>query len=113
VPTADEARALALSLPEATEQDHHGRPSFRVRDRIFATLWTDTAMNVMAGEARILMAVDEAPDVCSEVHWGARLAAVRVELPDVEPVLLEDLLATAWARKAPKALVAAAGLPPR
>ena len=23
-------RALALALPEATEQDHHGRPSFRV-----------------------------------------------------------------------------------
>jgi hypothetical protein len=84
-----------------------------VRDRIFATLWTDTAMNVMAGEARILTAVDEAPHACSEVHWGARLAAVRVELPDVEPDLLADLLATAWVRKAPKALVASAGLPPR
>ena len=36
--TADEARALALSLPEAVEQDHHGRPSFRVGGRIFATL---------------------------------------------------------------------------
>jgi hypothetical protein len=25
--TSDEARELALSLPEAVEQDHHGRPS--------------------------------------------------------------------------------------
>jgi hypothetical protein len=33
-------RELALALPEATEQDHHGRPSFRV-GRIFATLWTE------------------------------------------------------------------------
>jgi hypothetical protein len=36
-----EARAVALSLPEAVEQDHHGRPSFRVGGKIFATLWTD------------------------------------------------------------------------
>jgi hypothetical protein len=25
-----DARRIALSLPEAVEQDHHGRPSFRV-----------------------------------------------------------------------------------
>jgi hypothetical protein len=35
---ADEARAMALALPGATEQDHHGRPSFRVQGKIFATL---------------------------------------------------------------------------
>jgi hypothetical protein len=33
----DRVRELALQLPEATEQDHHGRPSFRV-GRIFATI---------------------------------------------------------------------------
>ena len=37
--TADQARQLALGLPETVEQDHHGRPSFRVCKRIFATLW--------------------------------------------------------------------------
>ena len=37
--STDEARRLALSLPDAVEQDHHGRPSFRVAGRIFATLW--------------------------------------------------------------------------
>lgn len=109
--TRDDARRLALTLPEATEQDHHGRPSFRVHDKIFATIWTETAMNVMAGESRILIAVAEAPDICSEVHWGKRLAAVQVELPRAARELLEDLLAEAWARKAPPALVAATGDP--
>ena len=33
------ARQIALALPGAVEQDHHGRPSFRANDRIFATLW--------------------------------------------------------------------------
>ena len=34
----DEARRIALALPEAQEQDHHRRPSFRVGGAIFATL---------------------------------------------------------------------------
>ena len=42
--TTDQARAIALALPEAVEQDHHGRPSFRVAGRIFATLWTPRAL---------------------------------------------------------------------
>ena len=32
------ARRLALSFPEATEQDHHGMPSFRVDGKIFTTV---------------------------------------------------------------------------
>ena len=33
-----DVREIALALPDAIEQDHHGRPSFRVRGKIFATL---------------------------------------------------------------------------
>ena len=98
--SADEARALALSLPEAVERDHHGRPSFRVAGRIFATLWDPEHMNVMLDEAGILTAVQAHPDVCAEVMWGKRLAAVRVTLPAAEPGLLSDLLADAWEGKA-------------
>ena len=52
--TAEEARRLALRLPDAVEQDHHGRPSFRVGGKIFATLWDARTMNVMVDEAGIL-----------------------------------------------------------
>jgi hypothetical protein len=101
---ADHARALALALPEATEQDHHGKPSFRVRGKIFATLWTTDAMNVMVGEQRIRSAVADAPEVCSPVTWGSRLAAVQVRLAVANPVMVESLLAEAWAHKAPASL---------
>ncbi len=94
-----EARRLALSLPDTVEQDHHGRPSFRVSGRIFATLWDPEHMNVMLDERGILTAVQAHPDVCAEVMWGKRLAAVRVTLPDVDPTLLGDLLADAWEGK--------------
>jgi hypothetical protein len=102
-----QARRLALALPEATEQDHHGRPSFRVAARIFATLWDGEHMNVMVDEPGILTAVQAHPDVCAEVWWGKRLAAVRVNLPGADADLLSDLLRDAWERKAPARLRAA------
>lgn len=36
--TAQEFRAMALSLPEVSEASHMGHPDFRVGGRIFATL---------------------------------------------------------------------------
>jgi hypothetical protein len=102
--TVDEARALALSLPEAVERDHHGRPSFRVRGKIFATLWSEERMNVMLDEGGILTAVERAPNVCEAVWWGKRLAAVGVTLAQVEAWLLRELLEDAWEGKAPRRL---------
>lgn len=98
--SVDEARALALSLPEAVEQDHHGRPSFRVGGRIFATLWSGERMNVMLDEGGVRTAVEAAPDVCEEVWWGKRLAAAGVTLARVERAFLADLLADAYEGKA-------------
>ena len=104
--SADDARRVALSLPEAVEQDHHGRPSFRVAGKIFATLWDERHMNVMLDEPGILTAVEAHPEICAEVMWGKRLAAVRVDLDAADEVLLADLLADAWERRAPVRLSA-------
>jgi hypothetical protein len=103
--TANDARRLALAQPEAFEQDHHGRPSFRVAGRIFATLWDEDHMNVMLDEGGIHTAVQAAPEVCEEVWWGKRLAAVRVDLRGADAELLADLVADAWERKAPARLL--------
>lgn len=100
-----EARSLALSLPEAVELDHHGRPSFRVGGKIFATLWNEQRMNVMLDEGGILTAVESAPEVCEQVWWGKRLAAVGVSLAQADRELLRELLADAWEQKAPKRLL--------
>jgi hypothetical protein len=102
----DEARALALSLPEAVEQDHHGRPSFRVGGKIFATLWSDERMNVMVDEDGIRTALFRAPAACEDVWWGKRLAAVGVTLAQAERKFLRELLTDAWEQKAPKRLLA-------
>jgi hypothetical protein len=100
---AARVRELALELPEATVQDHHGRPSFRV-GRIFATLWTERRLNLMLDHDGILTAVGARPDACSELHWGKRLAAVQVDLDAADDSLVAELLADAWEHKAPERL---------
>lgn len=99
------ARQLALALPEAVELDHHGRPSFRVAGKIFATQWDEDHMNVMLDEGGVRTAVDGAPETCKEVWWGKRLTAVRVDLGRVEAGTLASLLADAWEGKAPRRLL--------
>lgn len=103
--SADDARRLALELPEAVEQDHHGRPSFRVAGRIFATLWDAGHLNVMLDEDGIRTATQTHPELCEEVWWGKRLAAVRVMLKRADTELVAELLSDAWEGKAPPRLV--------
>jgi hypothetical protein len=97
--TAEDARSLALSLPDAVEQDHHGRPSFRVATKIFATLWSDVQMNVMLDEGGIKTALERWPESCEELYWGKRLAGVRVDLLKTDESQLRELLGDAWELK--------------
>jgi hypothetical protein len=102
--TITQARDLALALPEATEQDHHGMPSFRVRGKIFATVPDESHIRIMIDHSEILAAVAEDPRACEEFWWGSRLACVVVDLRRVRAGMLKELLQEAWQRKAPRAL---------
>jgi hypothetical protein len=89
-------RRLALDLPGVEERDHHGRPSFRVGGRIFATLWDAGHLNVMLQPQRIEALSSEHPGTCVPVLWGRRLAAVRVDIDRATPLLVARLLEEAW-----------------
>ena len=104
---ADEFRAIALALPEAVEQPHFDRPSFRVRKRIFATLRPAEARAVLklsrlAQEA--LVASD--PQTFAVTPW-AHQGWTSVNLERAEPAELRELIVEAWAEVAPKRLAAA------
>lgn len=98
--STNRARQLALALPDAVEQDHHGRPSFRVGGKIFATLWNEDHMNVMLDHDGILTAVQAHPGCCSEQWWGKKLSAVHVTLSRADEPLLAELLEDAWEQRA-------------
>ena len=79
-------------------------PSFRVGNKIFATVPDEMHVRIMVGEAGILAAVAENPRICEPGYWGKRLACVVVQVRDAKPELLTELLTDAWLRKAPKRL---------
>lgn len=93
-------RKLALALPGTVEQDHHGRPSFRVDGKIFATLPDKEHVNVMVDEDLVDMAIATAPEFCEKLYWGKRLFGVTITLAAARQDFVSDLLREAWRRKA-------------
>lgn len=102
----DDVRALSLSLPEAEEQDHFGKPSFRVRGKIFATLWVqeERAVLKLSLEEQDSLAQGQ-PEVFAVTPWGHQ-GWTSVELSRVDAALFGELLRGAWRRVAPKRVVA-------
>jgi hypothetical protein len=96
------ARRLALALPDAVEQDHHGFPSFRVGGRIFATLPSPDRLRAMLEEHGIRSAAASWPHSCREFFWGKRLACVEIDLANADETLVNHLLAEAWEHKRPR-----------
>jgi hypothetical protein len=103
--TVEQARRLALALPEATEQEHWGNPSFRIHGRIFATLPDREHLNVMIESLDIEAVVNENPQFCEELWWGKELRGVRVSMNRAAAPVVKSLLEAAWRRKAPKRLL--------
>ena len=99
-----EIREIALDLPEAVEHDHFGRPSFRVRGRIFATVPDAEHLNVMIDAFDVDGVVRKYPDACHELWWGKKLSGVHVNLHAAAPDVIRELMAAAWRRKAPRSL---------
>jgi hypothetical protein len=100
-------RRLALTLPDAIESSHMGHPDFRVKGKIFATLWPGEQTGVVMltpDQQALLLAV--ASDVFSPVKggWGAR-GSTRIDLSKSTEDDLLDALRKAWCNKAPKDLL--------
>ena len=100
-----QVRRLALALPEVSEKPHFHLASFRVKDKVFATLAPDGSyLNVFVDDTHreIMTAVD--PKVYESLWWGKKIAYLHVHLPAAKPRDVEVLLRSAWERKAPKKL---------
>ncbi len=107
--TADDFRALALALPEATEGAHMGHADFRVRGKIFATLGYpegEWGMVKLTPEQQAAFVRTE-PKVFKPVKggWGAKGATNVMLEPATEPSV-RQALAAAWCNTAPKKLAA-------
>jgi hypothetical protein len=105
--TADELRRAALALPEAEERETWGHPTFRVRDKLFATLSDDgrqAGVKTTKQEQAALIAA--APETFGIPDYVVRHGWVSVQLATADPAELRELLVEAWRQTAPKRLVA-------
>jgi len=88
------ARQMALSLPGAVEMDHFGAPSFRVKKKIFATMWVaDERMVVKLSliEQSVFKSFDATVFYPVPNKWGLK-GATFVELKKVRQDMLADVL---------------------
>lgn len=107
--TTDDARELALALPETIEKPSHGTPGFRVKDKLFARIWDDDdgVLVLWTGgvdEKEGLIAAD--PErFFTTAHYDGH-PHVLVRLAEVDRDELADLLEDAWRVRAPKRVIA-------
>lgn len=100
-------RELALALPEAVEKDHFGKPSFRVKDKIFATLRVEdnrAMVQLHPQDQQALIASN--PKAFSPVQgkWGEQ-GSTYVDLSAIDEPEFLRALKTAWRKAAPKKLL--------
>lgn len=104
--TLAQARRFALSLPEAHEEPHFEKASFRVGGKIFATVPEDGRhLHVFVDD--VVREASVAQRGVEELRWGKQVSGVRVELAAADVETVRALLEAAWRRRAPKRLLAA------
>ena len=103
----DTVRRLALALPEASEQETWGQPTFRVRKRIFV-MFSDEEREAWVksthDEQRALVQMDPetffVPPYVGPSGWGG------VRFLTVDREEMRELVTEAWRLTAPKRVVA-------
>ena len=99
-------RKLALSFPEATEEPHFEKTSFRVKKKIFAT-YDDAkkraCIKLSEIEQDVFSSVDKTIIFPVDNKWGKQ-GWTLIEMTKVRKDLFVDALTTAYCEVAPKKL---------
>ena len=105
--TIEQARKAALSLPEAEEKPHFHLTSFRVKNKIFATIHADKnymMVKLSTVDQSVFCSYDKNVIFPVPGGWG-RQGATFVNLKKVRKAMLVDALTTAWKTTAPVKLI--------
>ncbi|MCU6711544.1 MmcQ/YjbR family DNA-binding protein [Paenibacillus sp. J5C_2022] len=106
--TTDDVRNLALSLPETEQMEHWGKPSFRVRNKIFAVIQPDGKSLVIktTQDDRLAYTMMD-PDVYRVPDSFNNLAFMVIRLDRVAFEECHNLIIQAWRLVTPKKVVKA------
>jgi len=96
--TDEQMREIALGFAEVDEKSHFGHPDFRVKNRIFATLWPAQSRAVLKlPREEQAAAVLSDPNVFSIPPGGERGGWTSVDLSLVAEERFRELIGKAWA----------------
>ena len=99
-------REFSLSLPEATEEPHFEKISFRVKNKIFATFDernNRATLKLSKDDQFAFSAIDEAVIYPVSNKWGKQGWTV-IELDKADDKILRGALVAAYCEVAPKKL---------
>jgi len=105
--TIEQAKKAALSLPETEEKPHFDLKSFRVKNKIFATIHADknyVMVKLSAIDQSVFCAYNKEVIFPVPGGWGKQ-GATFLNLKKVKKSMLLDALSTAWKTTAPPKLV--------
>jgi len=108
--TTAQLRQLALGLPGAQERETWGHPTFRVRDKIFATVYEGDGgaiATVKASPEDQEALVGGDPQTFGVASHVGRYGWTTIRLDRVDADELRELVVEAWRRTATKRAVAA------
>jgi hypothetical protein len=100
-------RKISLSYPEAEEHDHWGRPSFRVKKRIFATLWPvekRVVVKLSPVDQSVFCDFNEKIFYPVKGAWGKQGWTI-IELKKVRKSMFKDALTLSYKAVAPKSIL--------
>ncbi len=98
---------MAISLPEVVRLPHFHLVSFRVRNKIFATIHEKenrVMLKLRLLDQSVFCAFDKAVIYPVPGGWG-RKGATFFDLEKMKVSMMKDALTAAWASTAPKKLV--------
>jgi hypothetical protein len=101
--TIEQARKAALSLPETKEKPHFHLTSFRVKNKIFATIHADknyVMVKLSTIDQSVFCSYDKEVIFPVPGGWG-RQGATFINLKKIKKAMFVDALTTAWKTTAP------------
>ena len=109
------AREMAMDMPGTAEKDHHGRPSYSVKKKIYMTLWLDEGRAVIKlTPAQQAEFSGEHPDAFAPIPIKlGKHGWTNVFMAYCNERLFRSAMDQAWRNVAPKWIIPTRQVPPR
>ena len=105
--TIDQVRRTAMALPETKEKPHFHLTSFRIKNKIFATIHADKnymMVKLSPNDQSVFCSYNKEVIFPVPGGWGNK-GATFINLKKVRKPMFLDALTTAWKTTAPKKFV--------